>query len=187
MLRGTWFVIISLVLADQARGPHYCIRNAQAAIGHPHSGHFTTSRHLPDLLMTTDKDKRKAIYDSAILAAGWTQCIFPSGGNMSRDTGTIMSPTTIHVCLQTTKNKQCVCASATQNTSRPWPISHISVKKTDIYWRGSAKISRNSIIRLFKKFTIPSSGWFETVSLTVCPSTQHFSKWMKNCVNDQVH
>lgn len=72
VLRGTWFVIISQVLAGQARRPHYCIRNAQATIGHSRTGHFTTSRHLPDLLMTTDKDKRKAIYDSSVLAAGWT-------------------------------------------------------------------------------------------------------------------
>lgn len=47
-VRGTWFVIISLVLADWARGPRYCIRQAQATIGHHRLGHFTTSRCLFD-------------------------------------------------------------------------------------------------------------------------------------------
>lgn len=58
VLRETWFVIIRPVLAGWTRGPCYCIRNAQEAIGQPCSGHFTTSHHLPDLLMTTIKDKR---------------------------------------------------------------------------------------------------------------------------------
>lgn len=58
-VRGTWFVIISLVLADWARGPRYCIRHTQATIGHRRLGHFTTSHRLLDRLMTTDRDKRK--------------------------------------------------------------------------------------------------------------------------------
>lgn len=159
MLRGTWFVIISPVLAGQARGPHYCIRNPQAAIGHPRLGHFTTSHHLPDLLMTTDKDKKKAIYDSAILAAGWTSCIFRA---TCQETQGLSGLQHIFMCVCRQQEKTvCVCVRATQNTSRPWPLRYISVKRIDIYWEGVAKINRNSIIRLFKKFTVPSNGWFE--------------------------
>lgn len=101
VLRGTWFVIISPLLAGRACGPHYCIRNAQAVIGHPRSGHFTASCHLPDLLMTTEKDKRKAIYDRALLAAGWAPCDSAPLGYMSRDTRTS--------CVLEDKKKKCLC------------------------------------------------------------------------------
>lgn len=118
MLRGTWFVIISPVLAGQARGPHYCIRNPQAAIGHPRLGHFTTSHHLPDLLMTTDKDKKKAIYDSAILAVGWTSCIFRA---TCQETQGLSGLQHIFMCVCRQQEKTvCVCVSELRRT----PVGH---------------------------------------------------------------
>lgn len=102
-VRGTWFVIISLVLADWARGPRYCIRHAQATIGHHRLGHFTTSHRLLDSLISTDGDKRKTRDDGATLAAGWTTSIFTAFATCQMTLGCdVPCAACVCVCVYTT-------------------------------------------------------------------------------------
>lgn len=120
--------------------------------------------------MTTDKrqKKKKAIYDSAILAAGWTPCILTT---CQDEQGTVTCPTICSRHPETNKLSLCVCVCS----SRPWPISYISVKKDwHLLWKVGAKISRNSINWLFRKFTVPSSVCFFFFFLSFAPPNAAF-------------